>query len=293
MATVSRFEFIQRQFDLICSDLGKLKLGVATAASAALPVILSPISLKNYGGECGLDPPKYLTETQRTSWGKRRATELRSYIDAKKRPYIHLLDGGLADNLGMRNILELSALVEDLEAAFQILGVQKVRKLVFFLVSAEIDPDVSEYKLDELPNLTRVLNALVDIPMNRYSADTKELLDKAITQWRAQLRQRARTEQSVFTPDADIYFIDVSLSALEDAELQARVMKIPTNLSLTDGQVDDLLLAASTLIRNDTEFQRLLRDLETEAAKTSMDQSADQLVEKAAVLGRAKNVRKN
>ncbi|HEX8749696.1 MAG TPA: patatin-like phospholipase family protein, partial [Nitrospira sp.] len=270
MATVSRFEFNQRQFDLICSDLSKLPLAVATAASSALPLVLSPISLKNYAGQCGLDPPTYLTETKRTSWGRRRAAELRSYIDSEKRPYIHLLDGGLADNLGMRHVLELSALVEDLEATFQILGVKKVRKLVFLMVSAETDPDLSNYELDELPSLTRVLNALVDIPINRYSDDTLELMHQAVAQWQAQLRQRARTEKSVFAPDADIYLIDASLSELEDPQEQARLMSIPTNLALTDSQVDDLLLAASKLIRKDKEFQRLLRDLETEAAKTPL-----------------------
>ena len=56
MATVSRFEFNQRQFDLICSDLSKLPLSVATASSSALPLVLSPISLKNYAGQCGFEP---------------------------------------------------------------------------------------------------------------------------------------------------------------------------------------------------------------------------------------------
>jgi NTE family protein len=92
-------------------------------------------------------------------------------------------------------------------------------------------------------------------------------MGQAVTQWRAQLRQRARTGPSVFTPDADIYFISASLSELEHSEMQARLMNIPTNLALTDHPIDDLLLAASKLIRNDKEFQRLLRDLETEAAK--------------------------
>ncbi len=270
MATVSRFEFNQRQFDLICSDLSKFPLAVATAASSALPLVLSPISLKNYAGQCGLDPPAYLTETKRTSWGRRRAAELRSYFDSEKRPYIHLLDGGLADNLGMRNMLELSALVEDLDSTFQILGVKKVRKLVFLMVSAETDPNLSHYHLDELPSLTRVLNALVDIPINRYSDDTLEMMHQAVTQWRAQLRRRARTEKSVFAPDADIYLIDASLSELEDPEELSRLMSIPTNLALTGAQVDDLLLAASKLVRTDKEFQRLLRDLETEAAKTPL-----------------------
>jgi hypothetical protein len=39
-------------------------------------------------------------------------------------------------------------------------------------------------------------------------------------------------------------------------------MSIPTNLSLTDQQIDRLLLASTRLIRNDKDFQRLLQDLE-------------------------------
>jgi len=45
-------------------------------------------------------------------------------------------------------------------------------------------------------------------------------------------------------------------------------MKIPTNLSLTDDELDYLLLAASRLLRKDKEFQRLMRDLEADAAAT-------------------------
>ncbi|HEY7534261.1 MAG TPA: patatin-like phospholipase family protein, partial [Nitrospiraceae bacterium] len=153
MATVSRFEFNQRQFDLICSDLSKLPLSVATASSAALPLVLSPISLKNYAGECGFEPPPYITSKVRTAWSRKRRTELQSYLDSKKRPYIHLMDGGLADNIGMRSVLELSALVGSLESSFEVLGVTKIRKLVYLMVSAETDPDVNQYQLDELPSL--------------------------------------------------------------------------------------------------------------------------------------------
>ena len=270
MATVSRFEFNQRQFDLICSDLNKLPLSVATASSSALPLVLSPISLKNYAGSCGFNPPVYLTTEKRTAWSRKRRNELRSYLDAKKRPYIHLLDSGLADNIGMRSVLELSALVGDLESSFEVLGVKKIRKLVYLMVSAETDPDVNQYQLDEIPSLTRVLNTLLDIPVNRYSDDTFELMNQIVTDWRVQLRKRGKTDGSIFTPDADIYFINVSFSELEDVEEQARLMSIPTNLSLTDSELDQLLLAASKLLRNDKDFQRLLRDLETEAAKTPL-----------------------
>lgn len=277
MATLSRFEFNQRQFDLICSDLNQLPLSVATASSSALPLILSPITMKNYAGQCGFHPPARYTEENPTSLGRQRANELQSYLDAEKRPYVHLLDGGLSDNIGMRSVLETTALVGGLEHKFHLLEVKKIRKLVYLIVSAETTPDVSQYTLNDIPGLYQVSRALIDIPINRYSSDTVELMSQAVTQWRAQLRQRPQTGESVFAPDADIYFINARLTELADPEEAARLMKIPTNLSLTDAELDHLLLAASRLLRNDKEFQRLMRDLESDAkANPSSTQAAGQ-----------------
>lgn len=264
MATLSRFEFVQSQFDLICSDLNQLPLSVATASSSALPLILSPISLKNYAGECGFQPPPRLTLQRQTAWGRQRANELRSYLNAEKRPYVHLLDGGLADNLGMRAVLENTALVGDLETTFRQLGAKRIRKLVYILISAETTPDVTEYQLSDVPGLSRVSRALVDIPINRYSTDTVQLMNDAVVKWRVHLRQRQHVEESVFSSDADIYCINASLTELEDVDEQEWLMNIPTNLSLTNDQIDRLFLAATHLMRNNKEFQRLLRDLEAE-----------------------------
>jgi NTE family protein len=275
MATLSRFEFNQRQFDLICSDLGKLPLSVATASSAALPLVLSPISLRNYAGQCGFQVPARLTEERATSLGRQRASELRSYLDAEKRPYIHLLDGGLSDNIGMRSVLETAALVGDLESEFKLLGVKKIRKLVYLIVSAETAPDVNQYRFDEIPGLLQVSKALIDIPINRYSTDTFEIMSHAVRQWRGQLRERPQGGESVFTPDADIYLINLTFSDLKDPEEIARLMRIPTNLSLTDAEIDHLLLAASRLLRNDKEFQRLLHDLEKDAAADPLTVQTD------------------
>ena len=266
MASLARFEFNQRQFDLLCSDLSQLPISVATASSAALPLILSPISMTNYAGQCGYIPPPVLQEDKATAWGRQRANELRSYLDPKKRPSVHLLDGGLSDNIGMREVLENTAYIGGLESTFRSLGAKKIRKLVYLMVSAETTPDPSEYMLNEIPGLMRVSRALVDIPINRYSTDTAELMRQSVAQWRRELRQRPPGDESVFTADADIYFINASLMAVTDPEEEARLMNIPTNLSLTDEELDHLLLAATKLLRNDKDYQRLLCDLAADAA---------------------------
>src|SRR5438094_8500379 len=52
LSTGSRFVFNQRTFDVICSDLNAVSLSRAAAASSAVPVVLSSITITNYGGTC-------------------------------------------------------------------------------------------------------------------------------------------------------------------------------------------------------------------------------------------------
>src|SRR6476620_2717387 len=59
ISTGSRFVFNQRTFDIICSDLNAVSLSRAAAASSAVPVVLSSITLKNYGGTCNATTPDW------------------------------------------------------------------------------------------------------------------------------------------------------------------------------------------------------------------------------------------
>lgn len=264
MATLSRFEFLQAQFDAMCSDLNQLPVAYASAASAALPLVLSPITLKNYAGQCGYEPPAWLLEAKKSTRAiqRQRAQELLSYLDAEKRPNVHLLDGGLSDNMALRGIVEGVGVSGGLENIAKNAGIKNIKKLVIISVNAETAPDVKEYRSDHIPVLSRAFSSLVDIPINRYSTDTLLLMRFAVQMWRNELRNRLPGAESVFAQDAEIYFVDVSLNAVEDQTEREYLMKIPTTLHLTDHQIDRLLLAATRLIRNDPEFQRLMQELE-------------------------------
>jgi NTE family protein len=264
MATLSRFEFLQSQFDLICSDLNQLSIARASAASAALPLILSPMTLKSYAGQCDYHVSQSLQDASRSPrpMQRQRAKELLSYLDVDKRPSIHLLDGGLSDNMALRGILEHIAVGGNIESALKTAGIKGVKKLVFLSVNAETSPDVKEYKSDEIPVFSRAFSSLVDIPINRYSTDTLLLMRFAVETWRNEVRLRAAGGDSIFAENADVYFIDASLGALEDVNEQEYLMRIPTTLYLTDQQIERLQIAASRLIRDSPEFQRLMKDLQ-------------------------------
>lgn len=82
-----------------------------------------------------------------------------------------------------------------------------------------------------------------------------------IEKWRNDLRKLLAGTESVLTNESEIYFIDASFHQIADPVEQAKVMTIPTALYLTQEQIEDLLSAASRLIRRDPELQRLLADL--------------------------------
>src|SRR5512145_760929 len=59
ISTGSRFVFNQRTFDIICSDLNAVPLSRAAAASSAVPVVLSAVTFRNYGGTCDTVMPSW------------------------------------------------------------------------------------------------------------------------------------------------------------------------------------------------------------------------------------------
>ncbi len=114
LSTGARFEFTQDHFDLLCSDLGKVRLARAAATSSAVPVVLSPVTYRNYGGRCGAPHPAWVEDVARTDEPEPRPAgrallryrDIQAFEDSAQRPYLHIVDGGVSDNLGLRGVLE-------------------------------------------------------------------------------------------------------------------------------------------------------------------------------------------
>lgn len=254
MSLGSRFEFVQSQFDLLCSDLASVHLATAVAASSAVPIALSPITLKNHPGPC-------LTGTHLDLYGlygeRRQAMQVRqatSYMDKGARPFVHLLDGGLADNLATRGPLEATLSRGGFRAVVDESGMNGVRKFVFVVVNAEGHAGFDADRSDHVPSILRVTQAVADIPLARYSSDSQELLRDALTRW----------SQETTSPDGrrmEAYYIEVSLQGL-DAEAERQSLRLlPTALSLPPDDVRRVIEAGKALFRRSPELARLLRDL--------------------------------
>ena len=140
-----RIGFNQDAFDIICSDLSRFPVARAAAASSAVPMLLSPITVRNYAGTCGFKVPERFEEILKDRTISERqfylVNNIVPFLDSQKKPYIHLVDGGVADNLGLRAVLDRVIARGSVWELIKGTPREKSNKVVFMVVNAETQPD--------------------------------------------------------------------------------------------------------------------------------------------------------
>ena len=262
----SSFEFTWSQFALICSDLASVPLSFAVAASSAVPIALSPMTLKNYSDTCP-NPPPGANAAQRGDYRVRLLQDnQRSYLDATSRPYIHLVDGGLADNLGLRSLLDRSRADGGLRDSVRRTSKTAIQKLVIIAVNAERDPAERIDASDQVPSTSQVIDALLFGSGARATQETLGLLSDTAQAWRRELSREALGGNDAFAPDAQIHVINVNLRDAPELLERRILLQIPTAFSIPRADVGRLIEAGRHILRESAEFKALLESLDARSS---------------------------
>lgn len=262
LTTGAPFEFTPEQFALICSDLDSVPLSFAVAASSSVPVLLSPMTLRNYAGSC--PPPAQLDSAARAAHNLSASllrTIARSYQDAQERPYLHLVDGGLVDNLGVRGLLEHTVASGSLRMSFSHLPAGSVHRIVLISVNSERDLGERLDDSDRVPGTGQVLDALVFGAGSRTTKETSVMIVDAARRLAEELLADRGSEGSPFAADAQLHVISVSLRDLPDETLRRQLLQVPTAFTILPLQVHQLREAGRRTLRASPEFQGLVRGL--------------------------------
>jgi NTE family protein len=278
ISTGSRFVFTQRVFDVICSDLDAVPLSRAAAASSAVPVVLSSVTINNYGGTCNRTTPDWVKLFIASDNPPRPAARaIRSlkadeaFGDSVGRPYLHLVDGGVSDNVGMRGVLDSLEVLEALHDAGRPTPLDEARRIIVFIVNSVSSPPTKWDTTEEAPGPFDILLKATGTPIDQYSYEAVELLKDTAAQWNTMrlLRNSAALANNkdpavaaaLRVPNAEIYAIDVSFAGLKDKAEFDYLNSLPTSFVLPPEAVDRLRAAAGTIILDSPEFKRLLKDV--------------------------------
>ena len=280
MSKGSQFPFIQDQFDLICSNLSDLPVARAVAASSAFPGLLTPLTFENYAGKCGYQEPRWVgfgvNDRDIAPQRANRAEDRRSYYMwqelESERKYLHLIDGGVADNIGLRSLIFA---LETSDPAYSIqrrINRKSIEKLVVIVVNAATAPKSERDLKPSVPSLVDVLTTAATVPMDKYSFDTVNRVGDIIKEYdqSAQIRKRCNklllNAAGIGLAGGDLYEVDLYLSHIAfdfiaDRKERLKFKNLPTNYSLPAATVDSLIKTGQELLRGDKEFRRLVQEL--------------------------------
>lgn len=277
MALGSRFEFTQQQFDLLNSDLSSYPIGFAVAASSAYPGYLTPVRLHNYPKSSDFQVPAWIAEeARRDDPGRIRYPLFRDYQSylLPDRPYIHLVDGGVSDNLGILPVIQFAGGAAPNESMQIDSKKIAVKKFIVILVNAK-QPGHAEYNTQQkVVNLFKVLLAVGEKPMTNFAALETAYLRTYIRSLTEKQRIREQVAKiwgeeeinekmpDLDVPDTDYSFIEVSFDGLGDEEEKTYLNNIPTAFKLETEQVDRLRRAAAKILDTHPDFQKLLASLQ-------------------------------
>lgn len=276
MANGAPFEFTQDEFDFLGSDLGAFPVGRAAAASSAFPFLLSPVSLRSYPPAAGfVIPPAVTAALETREMNPSRYTWARQRLDlmaGKDEKWVHLLDGGLADNIGLRSILRAYDRSDGFIA--QRINAGHIKRLIVIAVNARTDPPEQLSRQERSPGLADVFMKTATVSMESLSADT---IDYAIN--RQSEREQAQTNIRVcnerltgcgaapfptFAQEIRTCFVEISFEGLPSPGRE-EFLALPTTFALPEETVKRLIALAGTLLDSSPSFGKLLRALQGEA----------------------------
>ena len=256
LASGERFTFSQGMFDLICSDLQALPISYAVAASSAVPMLLSPISLRSRAGTCGYEIPSLLKEglEARTSDPRRyRAAKSFTQLHDKKSRFLHLVDGGIADNLGLRAGIDILEAMGSLEKALEVMNLEMPDQLVVISVNAETNPNRKINLSGASPGFAATMGAVSGGQIRRYNFETLLLTHQMLKNL-----EQAETKSG---QKLETFMVEVGFERLPDAEDQRRFKGIATSFKLSDDEIDDLIWVGRDLLLASPAYQDVVREL--------------------------------
>ncbi len=294
----TQFAFTQDYFDLLSSDLASFPIARAVAASSACPGWLSPVTLSNYPHpEHGQETTPWVEEALSAypeidlvihNWAK----AWKSYEDEEKRPYVHLIDGAVADNLGTLQP-SFAMLTHAWSLLRKVAQTESVKRVIVIVVDAQTKQNHGYDRSPDVPGIWTTFWTAVSEPVLNYSSDTVAIVHLLFEEFRraksnfetlktvceelAQMRS-AGNRGSVETEIRqclsnfkapyghrplypDFHLIHISFDFLKDPVLRRRLDALPTLLELPAEAVDLIVESAATLIDQSADFQRLIDEM--------------------------------
>jgi len=290
MSSGQTFEFTQASFNTLCSDLGSFRVSEAVAASAAFPFLMSPVTLRNqWDAPACRDGPAPFSQQAFDDAVERRYVDLERFVrwrqnyalrhtyDANATPppyrrieYVHLLDGGLSDNLAARALLR--AFADNVDR----LLAKGVRRLLLVQVNAKSDPPLAIDRSPDTPSLIDVFKSVALNPIDVTTALSSYVSREYMVALVRSVNDRVTTGGP---SQLHFYPVQVDFDQLDTASAQqTRAKGLDTRWTLPADQIEFLGDVGRQLLQRHPCFQAFARDARVAGVPTGQAAGCDQFI---------------
>ncbi len=271
------FVFEPQTFRALCSNLANLPISEAVAASAAVPVVFSPIVLKAYGAKCNYNEPDWITTARNnpnsSSVLKSYAKAIANYRDPEKVKYVKLLDGGLTDNFGIAGFALIRGAASTPYGPLNESEAVNLRRIMFMVANAGHAPNAKWANEVAGPGGLDLLMAITDTAINSSTREGYEAFRLAIREWHQELidfrcglpikkvRRLLRSKEKWRCDDLKLFVGQINFDQVP-AGMRKKLNAVPTRLKLPVAQVDLTISAAQLAMRKNPVFNGFMRSIE-------------------------------
>lgn len=267
------FLFSPETFDALCSDLSSFPISEAVAASAAFPLVFSPIVLETHRDSCDYTEPDWLTAArfnpEASSAMRAHAQALESYADPERVRFVKLLDGGITDNFGTTGLAVERARAETPFAPLTPEEAVRLRRMLFLVANAGVERDYSWTQRLPGPGGVQLAMSIANSSMSaatRTGYDAMRLIlrdwERDLVEYRcalpaSEVRRLRGSSAGWDCRDLKLFIGQISFEDLDGA-MKAELDIIPTRLRLEEDQVDLTIEAGRLATRTNPEFNGFL-----------------------------------
>lgn len=275
------FLFTYDTFAALCSDLDQVSIADIVAASAAFPVVFSPLVLQTKRERCHYEQPLWLT---RALADPRHSIRLQAFAEALNAyqyntdlNYVRLLDGGLTDNLGITGFVLKRAAADTPHGPLSAEEAVKLRNFIFIIADAgRGQTETWGRDMKNLP-ITTLLTAATDTSMSAALRDEIDALRQAVAIWRDQLiRYRCSLSQQTVRRirgtvagwncrEVNAIVEHLSFASLP-LDMTRELNLVPTRLHLPVDQVDKLVAGGRQAVAGNDRLMAAIADIRSYAA---------------------------
>ena len=198
-----------------------------------------------------------------------RHREMRDFERSADRPFIHVVDGGVSDNLGMRTVLEGFEVLEASPTFRQSAGLHRLDRIAVIIVNARSAPSTDWDRSETPPGIVDQLVQSSGVPIDRYSYELVQLMRDNIERSellrellvaRRRLAGASEAEAEADTRRLALFAIDVSFESIADPDERRYFLNLPTTFVLPPKAVDRLRELGGRLLRESPDYQQLRED---------------------------------